>query len=139
VKAVVDTNVAAYYLLGTRAFIDEARLFWQAVEEPTAPALWEAEIANVIWMAIRTGVISAQEGVTRLHLAGRLGIHSVANRKLWNGALSSAVETGVAVYDTLFVELARRMRVPLVTFDAKLLKVFPEIAKRPGAIVINER
>jgi predicted nucleic acid-binding protein len=39
----------------------------------------------------------------------------------------------VAVYDTLFVELAVREHLPLATFDAALLKAFPNIAVRPGA------
>jgi predicted nucleic acid-binding protein len=56
-KAVVDTNVVAYFLLGTRSFVDEALQFWQTVSETIAPAVWEAELANVVWMAIRTGVL----------------------------------------------------------------------------------
>jgi predicted nucleic acid-binding protein len=55
----------------------------------------------------------------------------VATRALWHGALLRAVQTGVAVYDTLFVELAERERAPLVTFDQSLLKVCPTIARRP--------
>ena len=52
-KAVVDTNVIAYFLLGTQPFAAEARTFLAAVTRPTAPTLWEAEIANVMWMATR--------------------------------------------------------------------------------------
>jgi predicted nucleic acid-binding protein len=46
-----------------------------------------------------------------------------------------AHQSGVAVYDTLFVELAARERLPLATFDAGLLKAFPNIAARPSALV----
>ena len=49
-RAVVDTNVVAYFLLGTEPFVDEARRFW------------EAELANVVWMAIRSGIIEAHDG-----------------------------------------------------------------------------
>jgi predicted nucleic acid-binding protein len=38
------------------------------------------------------------------------------------------------VYDTLFVELAARKKLPLATFDAALLKAFPDIAARPAVI-----
>ena len=38
-RAVVDTNVVAYFLLGTEPFVDEVRQFWHAVREPIAPAL----------------------------------------------------------------------------------------------------
>jgi predicted nucleic acid-binding protein len=85
------------------------------------------------WMAIRTGVITAEEGARRLRLAGRLGIRSVPSKSLWEGALSRAVYSGVAVYDTLFVELAVRQRLPMATFDSRLLAAFPEIARRPRA------
>jgi predicted nucleic acid-binding protein len=134
-NAVVDTNVVAYYLLGTEPFAEETRQFWRAVAQPVAPALWAAELVNVIWMAVRTGVLAPDEGHRRLHFAGRLRIRSVATRALWQAALARAVSTDVAVYDTLFVELAYRQRLPLVTFDAKILKVFPDVACRPGALV----
>ena len=133
-RAVVDTNVVAYYLLGTQPFADEARPFWQALEDAMAPALWEAELANVLWMAIRAGVLSLEEGNQRLGLASRLGIRSIPNRKLWHGALTRAASSGVAAYDTLFVELAFREQLPLVTFDRKVLDIFSDIARRPGSL-----
>ena len=48
-KAVVDTNVVAYYLLGTQPFVEEVRQFWRTVEEPCAPTHWEAELANAVF------------------------------------------------------------------------------------------
>jgi predicted nucleic acid-binding protein len=137
VRTVVDTNVVAYFLLGTWPFVDEARRFWRAVGDPIAPALWEAELANVVWMAARTGIVSPGQGSKRLDLAARLGIHSVPNRTLWQGALSRSVQSGLAVYDTLFVELAARERLLLATFDTRILTLFPAIAKRPGDLLPN--
>ena len=130
-RAVVDTNVTAYYVLGTPEFDAEVREFWRRIEDPIAPALWEAELANVLWMSVRGGVLSKEDAPTKLRLAARLGIHSVSVRKLWQGALQRALESGVAVYDILFVELADREQRPLATFDNKVLATYPEIAKRP--------
>ena len=45
-----------------------------------------------------------------------------------------ALASGVAVYDTLFVELAEREGIRLATFDAKVLKSFPKLAKRPSQL-----
>jgi predicted nucleic acid-binding protein len=42
----------------------------------------------------------------------------------------------VAVYDTLFVELAQREQIPFVTFGQKLLAAFPQIAIRPKDLSI---
>jgi len=131
VKAVVDTNVVAYFLLGTPKFVTEAREFWNQADELLAPAVWEAEIANVIWMASRANVVTVQDATAKLALAGRLGILSINVRTLWHGALARSVSSGVAVYDTLFVELAEREGVAMATFDNKVLKAYPEIAKRP--------
>ena len=135
--AVVDTNVVAYYLLGTEPFLDEVRQFWRTVEEVWAPVHWEAELANAVWMAVRTGVLPSDEGHQKLDLAARLGIQSVQNRSLWQPALSRAVDSGAAVYDTLFVELAVQRNLPLATFDKNILKKFPEIAKRPSSLSSN--
>jgi predicted nucleic acid-binding protein len=130
-RAVLDTNVIAYFLLGIEAFAEEARACFETVSSPVAPAHWEAELANVVWMAIRTGVLPAEEGPARLGLARRLGIESVGTTTLCQGALLRAVTADVSVYDTLFVELAARLACPLVTFDKAVLRAFPEIARRP--------
>jgi predicted nucleic acid-binding protein len=137
VTAVVDTNVIAYYLLGTEPFLEEVRQFWRTVEEAWAPVHWEAELANAVWMAVRTGVLSGDEGHQKLDLAARLGIQSVANRSLWQPALTRAIDSGAAVYDTLFVELAVQRKLPLATFDRIILKKFPDIAKRPVSLSSN--
>ena len=134
-NAVVDTNVVAYFLLGTQEFVEEARGFWRAVKNPSAPAVWEAEIANVVWMAVRSGILPNAEASNRLRLAGRLGIHSVSSKSLWQGALQRAMDSGVAVRDTLFVELAIRQKVPLATFDAQVISKFPQVAMRPGQLL----
>jgi len=137
VKAVVDTNVVAYYLLGSEPYGDEVRHFWRTVEEACAPTHWEAELANAVWMAVRTGVLPTEEGHRKLDLAARLGIESVASRSLWQPALTRALTSGAAVYDTLFVELAALRSLPLATFDKNVLKKFPETAHRPGSLPSN--
>jgi predicted nucleic acid-binding protein len=135
VKAVVDTNVVAYLLLGTEQYIDEARTFMASIDEAVAPAVWEAEIANVLWMATRHNVLTVHEAANRLTLTESLRIHAVPNRMLWQGALVRAHTSGIAVYDTLFIELAARERLRVATFDAALIKAFPEIATRPSALM----
>ena len=130
-KAVVDTNVVAYLLLGTEGFVEEARGCFEQVSAPMAPAHWEAELTNVIWMAIRSGILPPDEGPMRIGLSRRLGIESVSTATLCQGALLRAVASGIPAYDTLFVELAVRSACPLLTFDKAVLGAFPEIAIRP--------
>jgi predicted nucleic acid-binding protein len=133
-NAVVDTNVVAYFVLGTKEFVDEARTFMEVLDDAWAPAVWEAELANALWMATRHKVLTIDEAARRLVLADGLGIHAVPNRTLWQSALIRAHQSRIAVYDTLFVELAVREHLPLVTFDGALLDTFPDVAVRPGAV-----
>lgn len=130
-KVVVDTNVVAYLLLGSESFVEEAQACFAAVSQPIAPAHWEVELTNVVWMAVRSGILPPEEGPVRLSLAKRLGVESVPTATLCQGALLRSVTSGIAVYDTLFVELATRTGYPLVTFDKALIKAFPAIARRP--------
>lgn len=134
-RVVVDTNVVVYYLLGTEPFVEEVRDFWSAVTEPIAPASWEAEVANVLWMSSRASILSQAEALTKLEYALALGIQSTPVTSLWKGALTRSIQKTVAVYDTLFVELADREGIPMATFDGPVLRAFPGIARRPQDLV----
>lgn len=136
-NAVVDTNVVAYYLLGTEPFATETRDFWQAVEQPIAPAHWQAELASVVWMAIRAGALPADEGHRRLDFASRLRIRAQPIGSLWQAALTLSLSSGVSPYDTLFVALAQSQDLPLATFDKQVLKAFPDVALRPKEIATD--
>ena len=130
-RAVVDTNVIAYFLLGTEAFREECERFWRKVRDPMAPASWEAEITNVLWMATRKGLVELPEALHRLELAKALRIRSVPVSSLWSGALARGYASGLAAYDAIFVELADREGVPLATFDEAVITAFPRLAMRP--------
>lgn len=133
-KAVVDTNVIAYHLMGTAKLATEVERFLAATEDLTAPAIWEAELANTLWVSARAGVLTPGDALEKLSLASALGIQSQSTRTLWSGALIRSLESGVAVYDTLFVELAEREGAYLATYDRGLLRSFPDVARRPGDI-----
>jgi predicted nucleic acid-binding protein len=130
-SVVVDTNVIAYFLLGTEKFVDEVRAFWAEVVDPIAPSSWEAELTNVLWMAARSKVLSEEEAVAKLDLVLGLGIRSVPVADLWKGALVRSIRSTISAYDTLFVELAVREGASLATFDGAVLQAFPTVARRP--------
>ena len=123
--------------MGTEPFADETRRFVEAITDGFAPAVWEAELANVVWMAIRHGVVSEEDGLARLRVAEGPGVRSVLPRTLWLGTLVCSINSGIAVYDTLFVGMAYRERLPLATFDRALLEAFPTIVARPRDLSPN--
>jgi predicted nucleic acid-binding protein len=130
-SAVVDTNVAAYLLLGTEPYAASCGLFFSALRDGIAPATWEVELGNVLWLAARSGVLPHAEALARMKLARRLGIASVPPDALCQGALLRSMHSGIAVYDSLFVEVAIRTGRRLATYDGALLRAFPDTAVRP--------
>lgn len=133
-SAVVDTNVAAYFLLGTEPYAAPCERFFASLRNGIAPATWEVELANVIWLAVRSGVLKDSDALARFRLARLLGIEPVPPGDLCQGALLRSSQTGVAVYDSLFVELAIRTGRRLATYDRALLRTFPDVAARPEAL-----
>jgi predicted nucleic acid-binding protein len=44
-----------------------------------------------------------------------------------------AIRFGCSSYDAEFVVLAKELNCPLLTFDHKLLQLFPDVALKPGS------
>ena len=132
---VVDTNVIAYYLLGSRHFIDECREFWKRVKEPLAPASWQPELLNVLWLAVRKKAITETDALLKLKYTEKLSIETRSVENLWEGALIRSLKSGLSAYDTIFIELALRENIPMVSFDKAVLLTFPDVAKRPRDLV----
>jgi len=88
-------------------------------------------------MAERSGVLRRDEGYLKLDMAARLGVQGVPIRPLWQPAVTRSLDSGVSVYDTLFVELAAQQDLKLATFDTELLEKFPTVARRPRSLSSN--
>lgn len=58
-KAVIDTDVIAYLLLGTQPFAAAKACFMRTTRR--APAYWEADLANGLSQSVRAGVLPAGE------------------------------------------------------------------------------
>jgi predicted nucleic acid-binding protein len=100
-----------------------------------APAHWKAELANVVWKAAVFHGIAIEWCLDLLDLAASLPISSVDVAEVWRGAVGRAVSARRPAYDTLFVELAVRERVPLASYDTALRRRFPDVVRTPGALL----
>ncbi len=100
-----------------------------------APSHWKADFANVIWKAVQLKRIAAQEIDAIFNLAGALPIESVDVAELWRGAVSRAIAAAHPAYDTLFVELAIRLKTHVVSFDRPLQRKFPSIVRSPTDVL----
>ncbi len=100
-----------------------------------APSHWKAELANVLWKAVRLGRVAAEDVDEILGVAEALPIASVDVAEIWRGALARAIASGHPAYDALFVELAERRGARLVTYDRLLAKRFPAVATTPDEVL----
>ncbi len=130
---VFDTNVLAYALLNVTEYRAAAADALERTDTVHVPDVALSELANVAWQWATTRGLPAAQAHDALDLAEALITHVTPAAELWHPALDLALATGTTVYDTLFIALAVVRDEPLLTFDARLLRTFPEIAQRPRA------
>jgi predicted nucleic acid-binding protein len=118
----VDTNVLAYLMLeGDRT--SAAQELFERDADWRSEAFIMVEFSNVLTTYVRTKVLSRDQGLKLLAGAEKLVpvLTSVQNAR----ALEVATQFGISAYDARFVALAIRMKVKLVTEDAKLRAAVP--------------
>jgi predicted nucleic acid-binding protein len=122
-------------LLGEPERGQEAERLLSRARELLAPSHWKAELANVLWKAVRLERLSIDMMDAVISTAGELPITSVDVSELWRGAIARGVAANHPVYDTLFVELAVRERTVVVSYDRLLQRRFPQTVRTPGRVL----
>ena len=131
----VDTDVVAAAVLGEARSGEEAARLLGSKWDFAAPSHWKAEFSNVVWKAVQFGRIAAQEIDSLINRASALPIESVDVAELWRGAVTRAIAAGHPAYDTLFIELAIRLKTSVASFDGRLQRKFPLVVKSPGDLL----
>jgi predicted nucleic acid-binding protein len=98
-----------------------AASFRAGVVHLLAPDFILTECANVLWKYARQTSTPAEEIQEAFRVLCDLGIEQIPHRTLLEGALALAAEYDRAVYDALYLVLARREGVPLITADERLV------------------
>ena len=106
-------------------FADESteRLRESLIEESAAvPALWPAEVGNVLLAATRCGRIHADDWpLLRASLETLpIEVDPLSAARVWGPALELAKVHGIFVHDAMYLEVAVRLRLPLATLDRAL-------------------
>lgn len=118
---VVDTSVAAAWW-----FADEATPATDAVlervvaEGAVVPALFSAEVANVLVQAERRKRIAPALVDRVLGILGKLPIEVEAPPRTPASAVALARAHGLTIYDAMYLEAAIRRGLPLATLDRDL-------------------
>lgn len=128
---VVDTNVVAALMLPTVANAEVAELLRQD-SDWRLPPLWRSEFRQVLLKYVRADLATPEQALALWHKAlerFELSEQPVAGHQV----LALAMATGCSTYDAEFVVLARQLNCRLLTFDRKLLQLFPDLAMKPGS------
>ena len=129
---VADASVAVAWVVQSQSSHATDSLLAEAETGASVhvPVLWMFEIANVLLILKRRGRID-QQGYDQARMDLR-GLRPVIDEQGAQLALSSTSEVAekyeLSVYDTAYLELAMRQKLPLATRDSALNKA----AKRAG-------
>ncbi|MDN5752651.1 MAG: type II toxin-antitoxin system VapC family toxin [Nitrosospira sp.] len=86
------------------------------------PSLWRLEVANSLQGSVQRGRISAEfrdAALTDLALLN-MTIDPDTDTFAWSATLRLAERCGLTLYDAVYLELARRLDLPLATLDQEL-------------------
>jgi predicted nucleic acid-binding protein len=134
---VVDSSIALTWCFKDEATPETDTLFERVRDDGAiVPGLWYLELSNVLLQAEKRGRIGTSDVAARLGLISELPIsvdHETTARA-WRDILQIARIDGLTTYDATYLELARRLGLPLLTKDKELARaarrsriaVFPE-------------
>ncbi|MEX2516852.1 MAG: type II toxin-antitoxin system VapC family toxin [Gammaproteobacteria bacterium] len=123
---VVDTNILAYLYLPT-VNTAQAESLLQNDPEWLAPLLWRSEFRNLLALYLRNKdmdfaqACEIQAEAETLLAGNEYAVDSYS-------VLQLTLESRCSAYDCEYVGLAKKLGIPLVTNDRKVLKAFPDIA-----------
>ncbi len=114
---VIDASVALKWLYPEEGSDRAAALLTQRL---LAPDLLVVECSNVIWKLRRRGDLSGDEAMMAADTLSRSGVELAPMRGLISEALAIAIALDHAVYDCIYLALARLSGCPMVTADLRL-------------------
>ena len=121
---VVDSSVAIGWVHHRQANDLTKRLLNDAKNGAAVyvPALWHLEVANTLLVVVRRKLMTDAQRAAGLTLLSQLRviIDDETNRLAFSTISELASKHSLSVYDTSYLELARRKSLPLATRDEAL-------------------
>lgn len=115
---VLDASVLVAYLSGGELAQEAREALFADVRHNWAPHLIDAEAGHALRRVVRAGEMTARAARGALDDLADLPIRRAGHRGLLDRAWE--LRANVTFYDGLYVALAERLDLPLVTLDARL-------------------
>ena len=109
-------------------FKDEATAAIDAVMEQVTrngaivPSIWRLEVANALQTGLRRGRLTdaTRDGLLTAFASMKVRVDTETDWRVWPDTVRLAEAHGLTVYDASYLELARRLGLPLATLDKAL-------------------
>lgn len=98
------------------------------------PLFWRVELQNVLASYVRFLKMPLAEATELLTAAGKLP-HLKEYDSKSQDCLRIAASLNISAYDAQFLELAKRLGMPLLTFDRQLRQAAPDLCADPASLV----
>lgn len=126
IRFVLDASVALAWFVDNPVVPYATRVKKSLVRDARAvvPGLWHLEMANGLAVAERRGILTAANATAGIVVIEQLlaqAIESSTDFVSIRQALTTARTLQLSAYDAVYLETARRERLPLATLDRKLL------------------
>ena len=118
-RFVIDASVLVK-LFFEEEHSDASAVFVKQASELLAPDLIWVEAGSVVWKRLRRGEISSEDAAGLFEAMLRVPISISPGFDLASPALALASQTGSTVYDCLYLALALREDLTLLTGDRRL-------------------
>jgi predicted nucleic acid-binding protein len=136
-RIVVDASVVFAWVLGEPGIFERAKPVLLALKNARmlVPAIWQAEVANVLLVKERQKRIESAAAKECLRLLEELNceVDLGAATTTFDRVLPLAKRNQLSAYDATYLELALRENAPLASFDEALQAA----AKREGAALFE--
>ncbi|ADM08846.1 PilT protein, N-terminal [Parvularcula bermudensis HTCC2503] len=127
-RAVFDAPVVAAWMVASP--VTQNALALKSAHAPLAPSYIMVELANVLWRYDRVSGLPGDSAAAILPLL-RTELALTPDEALIDRAFALARRIGEPVFDCLYVALAMREGVPLVTLNRRLIAAVEEAALAP--------
>ncbi|SPF52404.1 conserved hypothetical protein [Candidatus Sulfopaludibacter sp. SbA4] len=131
--AVVDASVAVKWVVKETGS-DSARSLSRASLE--SPDLLLVECANILWKKVRIGDLTRQDAIGCLAVLLQAPVNFTAGRELLPSAMDLSFELQHPIYDCLYLALALRREIPLVTADERLARAARKVRRLAARVVL---
>jgi len=119
-EAVVDASVCLKWVVEEDHSRNAALLL--QCEARYAPDHWPAEAVNVLWAKVFRGELTVADAEERMIVLLRAPVVGVPVLDLMPRAFAISVARMVTIHDALYVALAEKRDIPLVTADERLIQ-----------------